>query len=259
MPLVPHLRCGFTRRAWRRITSDKLELRKERVNLAEVVNLAVESSHPLIDQHQHKHSLLLPGELYLHADKLRLAQVIMNLLTNAAKYTPEGGRITLSAEHNGEEVSVRVADNGVGIAPDQLSQIFDMFYQANRSYEQLHGGLSIGLTLTRRLVEMHGGQVEARSAGISQGGEFVVRLPILRGQLRSQEEAGSAETTSVTGQRILVVDDYSENAETLAELLRTEGNEVEIAHDGLRAIEIAAQFCPCRRAARHRDAEIEWL
>ncbi len=229
-----------------RITSDKLELRKERVALAEVVNLAVESSHPLIDQHHHKLSLLLPGEpIYLHADKLRLAQVLMNLLTNAAKYTPEGGRITLSAEHNGEEVSVRVTDNGVGIAPDQLSQIFDMFYQANRSYEQLHGGLGIGLTLTRRLVEMHGGQVEAHSAGINQGSEFVVRLPFLRrGQLRFQEEAASAETTSVTGHRILVVDDYGENAETLAELLRMEGNEVEIAHDGLKAVEIAAKFYP---------------
>ena len=228
-----------------RITSDKLELRKERVNLAEVVNLAVESSHPLIDQHQHKLSLVLPGKpIYLNADKLRLAQVLMNLLTNAAKYTPEGGRITLSAEPNGEEVALRVTDNGVGIDPDQLSQIFDMFYQANRSYEQLHGGLGIGLTLTRRLVEMHGGQVEAHSAGMNQGSEFVVRLPIFRGQLQPQEEAASTEATRTTGRRILVVDDYGENAETLAELLRVDGNEVEIAHDGLKAVEIAETFRP---------------
>ena len=228
-----------------RITSDKLELRKERVNLAEVVNLAVESSHPLIDQHHHKLSILLPGEpIYLNADKIRLAQVIMNLLSNAAKYTPEGGRITLSAEHNGEEVAVRVTDNGVGIASDQLSQIFDMFYQANRSYEQLHGGLGIGLTLTRRLVEMHGGQVEAHSAGIDQGSEFVVRLPIFGEQPRPQKEPASAETTRAAVRRILVIDDFGENAETLAELLRFDGNDVEIANDGLKAVEIAEKFRP---------------
>ncbi len=228
-----------------RITSDKLELRKERVSLAEIVNLAVESSNPLIDQHQHKLSLVLPGKLiYLNADKLRLAQVVMNLLTNAAKYTPEGGRITLSAEQNGEEVAIRVIDNGIGIAPDQLPQIFDMFYQANRSYEQLHGGLGIGLTLTRRLVEMHGGQVEAHSAGAHQGSEFVIRLPIFRGQLETQEEAASTETTRTAVRRILVVDDYEENAETLAELLRFEGHEVEIANDGLKAVEMAEKFRP---------------
>ncbi len=228
-----------------RITSDKLELRKERVALTEIVNLAVESSNPLIDQHQHKLSLLLPGKpIYLNADKLRLAQVLMNLLTNAAKYTPEGGRITLSAEPNGEEVTLRVTDNGVGIDPDQLSQIFDMFYQANRSYEQLHGGLGIGLTLTRRLVEMHGGQVEVHSAGMNRGSEFVVRLPIFRGQLQPQDQAANAETTRALGRRILVVDDYGENAETLAELLRVDGNEVEIAHDGLKAVEMAETFCP---------------
>jgi PAS domain S-box-containing protein len=228
-----------------RITSDKLELRKERVHLAEVVSLAVESSHPLIDQHHHKLSLLLPGEpIYLNADKVRLAQVIMNLLSNAAKYTPEGGRITLSAEHSGDEVVFRVTDNGVGIPPDQLSQIFDMFYQANRSYEQLHGGLGIGLTLTRRLVEMHGGQVEAHSAGINQGSEFVIRLPIFVEEPRPQKESPRAETTGTTVRRILVVDDYGENAETLAELLRFEGNEVEIANDGLKAVQIAETFRP---------------
>jgi len=228
-----------------RITSDKLELRKERVSLAEAVNVAVESSHPLIDEHRHKLSLLLPEEpIYLHADKLRLGQVIMNLLTNAAKYTPEGGRIMLSAEHDGAEVAVRVTDNGVGIPPDQLSEIFDMFYQANRSYEQLHGGLGIGLTLARRLVEMHGGRVEAHSAGSNQGSEFVVRLPILGEQFQPQKEPTSAETTGTTVRRILVVDDYGENAETLAELLRFEGNEVEIANDGLKAVQIAETFRP---------------
>ena len=227
-----------------RITSDKLELRKEQVNLLEVVNLAVESSHPLIDQHHHKLSLLLPGEpIYLIADKIRLAQVIMNLLTNAAKYTPEGGRITLSAEHDGAEIAVRVKDNGIGIAQDQLVQIFDMFYQANRSYEQLHGGLGIGLTLTRRLVEMHGGRVEAHSAGINRGSEFVVRLPIFL-ELQPQKETPRAETTRAPVQRILVADDDGEITETLAELLRFEGNDVAIAHDGLKAVQVAEKFRP---------------
>ncbi|MGE5304440.1 MAG: PAS domain S-box protein [Alphaproteobacteria bacterium] len=226
-----------------RITSDKLELHKERVSLAEAVNLAVESSHPLIEQHHHKLSLLLPGEpIYLNADKVRLAQVIMNLLTNAAKYTPDGGRIALSAEHKGDEIVFRVTDNGVGIAPDQLSQIFDMFYQANRSYEQLHGGLGIGLTLVRRLVEMHGGRVKAHSAGINRGAEFVVRLPIFL--LQPQKEEARAETTRALVQRILVVDDDGEIAETLAELLRFEGHDVEIASDGLKAIEIAEKYRP---------------
>jgi PAS domain S-box-containing protein len=228
-----------------RITSDKLELRKERVSLAEVVNLAVESSHPLIDQHHHKLSILLPGQpIYFYADKLRLAQVITNLLSNAAKYTPEGGRITLTAEHEGAEVVVRVEDNGIGIAPDQLAQIFDMFYQANRSYEQLHGGLGIGLTLARRLVEMHGGRVEAHSAGSNQGSAFVVRLPILAEELRQQKEPASAQATRGAIQRVLVVDDYGESAETLAELLRLGGHEVKIAHDGLKAVELAENFRP---------------
>ena len=227
-----------------RITSDKLELRRERISLAEVVNAAVESSYPLIDQHHHKLSLLLPGEpIYLIADKIRLAQVITNLLSNAAKYTPEGGRITLSAEHTGEEVAVRVADNGVGIAPDQLAQIFHMFYQANRSYEHLHGGLGIGLTLTRRLVEMHGGRVEARSAGINRGSEFVVRLPIFL-EPQPENETAKAEATRAPVQRILVVDDDGEIAETLAELLRFEGNDVEIANNGLEAVQVAEKFRP---------------
>lgn len=226
-----------------RITSDKLELRKERVGLADVVNLAVELSHPLIDHHRHKLSLLLPGEpIYLNADKIRLAQVIMNLLSNAAKYTPDEGCITLSAERNGEEVVLRVRDNGVGIAPNQLPNIFDMFYQANRSYDQLHGGLGIGLTLVRRLVEMHGGQVEALSAGIDQGSEFVVCLPILGEQPQPLKEIPSTETARAAVRRILVVDDYGENAETLAELLCFEGNEVQIAKDGLQAVEIAEKF-----------------
>jgi CheY-like chemotaxis protein len=187
----------------------------------------------------------LPGKpIYLNADKIRLAQVIMNLLSNAAKYTPDEGRITLSAEHNGEEVAVRVTDNGIGIAPNQLPNIFDMFYQANRSYEQLHGGLGIGLTLVRRLVEMHGGQVEAHSGGIDQGSEFVVHLPIRGEQARPQNETAGAEPTSATVRRILVVDDLGEIAETLAELLRFDGHDVEIATDGLKAIEIAETFRP---------------
>jgi PAS domain S-box-containing protein len=228
-----------------RITSDKLELRKERANLTEIVNLAVELSHSLIDQHRHECSIELPEEpIYLEGDKVRLAQVIMNLLSNAAKYTPEGGHITLSAERNDEKVTLRVTDNGIGIAPEKLSQIFDMFYQANRTYEQSQGGLGIGLTLVRRLVEMHGGRVEVHSRGLNQGSEFVVRLPISVGEPQPQTKIAKADTARVAVGPILVVDDYWENAETLAELLRFDGHEVEIAKDGLQAVEIAETLRP---------------
>jgi CheY-like chemotaxis protein len=141
-------------------------------------------------------------------------------------------------------VVVRVTDDGIGIAPDQLPHLFDMFYQADRSYEQSQGGLGIGLTLVRRLVDMHGGTVEAHSAGRNQGSEFSVRLPILLEEPGQEERVEVCQTPVATSRRILVVDDYGESAETLADLLRLDGNEVEIAHDGFEAVEAAANFRP---------------
>ena len=228
-----------------RISRDKLELRKERVDLADIIQAAVEGSRPFIDQHDHELTLALPAEtVYLEADSVRLAQVFTNLLDNAAKYTRREGHIALGVALEAQTVVVRVTDNGMGIAPDQLPHLFDMFYQAERSYEQSHSGLGIGLTLVRRLVELHGGTIEARSGGRNQGSEFIVRLPIFVEEPEQHEEVAVVEKPMPTSRRILVVDDYGEAADTLADLLRLDGNEVEIAHDGLEALETAATFRP---------------
>ena len=162
-----------------RISRNKLDVRKERVELAAVVESAVESSRPLIQQCGHELTISLPTEaFYLDADPIRLAQVFLNLLNNAAKYTNRGGQIWLTAEREGSDAVVSVRDNGIGIPGDMLSSIFDMFTQVDRSLEQSQGGLGIGLTLVRRLVEMHDGSIEARSNGPDEGSEFVVRLPL---------------------------------------------------------------------------------
>jgi PAS domain S-box-containing protein len=228
-----------------RISRDKLELRKERVELMEIIKAAVEGSRPFIDQHGHELTVTLPEKaIYLGADSVRLAQVFTNLLDNAAKYTHRQGHVALRVSQEGSTVVVRVTDDGIGIAADQLPHLFDMFYQADRSYEQSQGGLGIGLALVRRLVEMHGGTVEAHSAGRNQGSEFVVRLPILLEEPEPEESLELGQNIVATTRRILVVDDYGESAETLAELLRLDGNEVEIAHDGYEAVEAAANFRP---------------
>jgi PAS domain S-box-containing protein len=228
-----------------RISRDRLELRKERVELANIIEAAVEGSRPFINQHDHELSLIMPPKaVYLEADSVRLAQVFTNLLDNAAKYTPPKGRIVLSVALEATTAVVQVTDNGIGIAPGHLPHLFDMFYQAERSYEQSHSGLGIGLTLVRRLVEMHGGTIEAHSAGKNQGSQFTVRLPTLTEEPQHPERAAVQQQATAMPHRILVVDDYGESADTLAELLRLDGNEVEIAHDGLEALDTAADFHP---------------
>lgn len=230
-----------------RITRDKLELRKEPVELTEVVKGAVETSRPLIEQCGHELTLTLPPEpIYLNADLIRLAQVFMNLLTNAAKYTERGGRIWLTAERQGSEIVVRVKDTGVGIAAEKLPRLFEMFFQVDRANERSQSGLGIGLSLVRRLVEMHGGTVKAHSAGIGMGSEFIVRLPVLHHQksLPALEPTEKGEKEARPSSCILVVDDMRDSAESLAMLLRLAGNEVHTAHDGLEAIEAAERFRP---------------
>ncbi len=161
-----------------RISRGKMELRLKRVELAGILQGAIESSRPLIDQQRHELSVALPAEpIYLEADVVRLAQVFMNLLNNAAKYTDKGGKIWLSAESQDSSVVVRIKDTGIGIAPDKLPHLFEMYYQVDNALERSRGGLGIGLTLVRRLVEMHGGTIEARSEGSGKGSEFLVRLP----------------------------------------------------------------------------------
>ncbi len=232
-----------------RITRNKLELRKEQIELAAVVQSAVETSGPLIQASRHRLTVSLPVEpIPLDADPTRLAQVLSNLLNNAAKYTEPGGSIWLTAERRGGEAVVSVKDTGVGIPADMLPRIFEMFTQVDPSLERAHGGLGIGLTLARRLVELHGGTVEVDSAGPGRGSELTVRLPVFETQPQAQAPQGTAgpgETTEAPPRRrILVVDDNEDTADSLGLLLTLAGNEVRTAHDGLKAVEVAAAFRP---------------
>ena len=231
-----------------RITRDKLELQKERLNLIEVIHAAVEASRPIIEQRGHQLTLTASASsVYVDADRVRLTQVFANLLNNAAKYTPNGGQIWLSAEHAGDSVVVRVKDTGIGIATEDLPRLFDLFYQVDRSFTRAEGGLGLGLTLVQRLVEMHGGKVEVRSDGLSRGSEFTVHLMVVSevsapGHAELPHENGR--TVISPGRRILVADDFPQSAEILARLLRQDGNVVQIARDGMEALEAAAQFRP---------------
>ena len=230
-----------------RITRGKIGLRRERVALGAAIQNAVETSRPLLEAAGHALELSLPPRpVYVDADSTRLAQVFANLLNNAAKYTERGGSIRLDAEVEGPSVAVRVRDTGVGIPAGMLSRIFEMFTQADRSLEKLHGGLGIGLTLARQLVEMHGGTIEARSPGAGRGSEFIVRLPVAA-ETDGERAAGGAlvhHPLAARRRRILVVDDNRDAAESLALALQLKGHEVEAAHDGFQAIEAAYAFRP---------------
>jgi two-component system CheB/CheR fusion protein len=228
-----------------RATRGKLELRKERVELASVLRQSVEACRPLAERAQHALSVSLPPEpVFLHADAVRLTQVFVNLLTNACKYTEPGGQIELTAERQGGEVVVSVKDTGLGIPADKLASIFEMFTQIDRSLERSQGGLGIGLMLVKRLVEMHGGSVEARSEGPGRGSEFVVRLPILIEQPGVERPKAPDAPTPTMNHRILIVDDNRDAAASLDTLLKITGNETKTAHDGLAAVEAAATFRP---------------
>jgi signal transduction histidine kinase/CheY-like chemotaxis protein/PAS domain-containing protein len=265
-----------------RITHGTIPLRRVAIDLAAVIRQAIETSRPCAEERGHTLSVGLPNEpIYLDADPVRLAQVFNNLLNNACKYTEPHGRIALQAERDGEEAVVTVRDTGVGIPKERLGSIFDMFTQVDRSLERTQGGLGIGLTLVRRLVEEHGGNVVARSEGPGRGSEFEVRLPVLEvapesastefpavaprfgapnqaGATRRPATAASSETQgsetpgSVAGnghrsgpkRRALVVDDNVDSAESLAILLEATGNETRTAHDGMEAIAAAETFKP---------------
>jgi CheY-like chemotaxis protein len=221
-----------------RITRGKIDLQKQRVDLAVVVGNAVETARPLIDAAGHLLTVDLGGDpLELDADPMRLAQVFGNLLNNAAKYTPNGGQITLRAEQRGADVVVSIRDNGAGIRADVLARVFEPFVQGERSYTRSKGGLGIGLTLARSIVVLHGGTIEARSAGLGQGSEFVVRLPLPLPNAERPAADSSRPRTRIAGQRILVVDDNIDAAESLGALLRCLGAEVVTVHDGPAALE----------------------
>jgi signal transduction histidine kinase/CheY-like chemotaxis protein len=225
-----------------RISSGKINLLMEPVNLAAVVARAVEISRPLIDARKHHLESSLPGqEVRVTGDPARLAQVVSNLLNNAAKYTEEGGRIELSVEANCDQAVLRVRDTGVGIAAAMLPHVFDLFTQVQGSVSRSEGGLGIGLTLVRSLVEMHGGSVTAFSEGLGRGSEFVIRLPLLKETATPADKLGEkeAKTRKVSARSILIVDDNLDAAESLACVLRLTGHDVRTAHDGPGALEAA--------------------
>jgi PAS domain S-box-containing protein len=232
-----------------RVMRGKIELRMERVELATVVARAVETVQPLIEAQGHELTVSLPPDsLPLHADPVRLAQVVGNLLTNAAKYTEPNGRIRMTALRDGSEAVLRVSDTGIGIAPDMLPHIFDLFVQVDHAATRSQGGLGIGLTLVKNLVDMHHGTVEAFSPGLTRGSEFVVRLPLMaqeqRPELSSDSTEKQQEPVRSSGRRLLVVDDNRDAADSLATLLRLQGHDVRVAHDGLAALEAAMSYRP---------------
>jgi PAS domain S-box-containing protein len=231
-----------------RITSGRVKLQNEPVELASVVARAVETSRPLIEERRHHLTVTLPPEaIRLEADPVRLAQILANLLNNSAKYTEEGGQIWVTAQPEGEEAVIRVRDTGIGIPTAMLPHIFEMFTQVDPSLGRSQGGLGIGLTLVKSLVELHAGTVQAHSAGPGQGSEFVVRLPLRKAARKSGAEEGPDHQRQpgapASALRVLVVDDSRDGAESLALLLRLKGHDVRVAHDGLAALE-AAQASP---------------
>ncbi len=229
-----------------RITTGKFELRKNRVTLAAVVEAALETSRPLINAAGHELTVSTPGEpIYLDADLVRLAQVFGNLLNNAAKYTDRGGQIWLTATRDRDDVVVAVRDNGIGISGEMLPRIFDMFSQASPALKRSQGGLGIGLSLVKGLVELHGGSIAAESGGPGQGSTFAVRLPIAAEAAR-QPIGGTVNGESKEAQkhRILIVDDLRDSADSLARLMRLRGQEVATAYDGEEAVRAAEAMRP---------------
>ena len=228
-----------------RITHNRIELRKRPVELASVLRQAILAAQPLANAARHTIEVNVPSEpLYLHADPVRLAQVFGNLLNNSCKYTPPGGTIRVTAQRDDQSAVVTVTDTGIGIPRDRLASIFDMFAQVDQTLERSQGGLGIGLTLVKRLVELHSGTIEAQSAGEGLGSAFVVRMPAALDVAHVAQPAASETQTSSATHRILVVDDNEDSADSLAMLLQLTGHEVFTAHDGPSALEAAEQHRP---------------
>jgi two-component system, sensor histidine kinase len=233
-----------------RITTGKLALRTGIVALQDVIRSAIDTAKPLLEQRQHALAVVLPSDpLQVDADATRLSQVFSNLLNNAANYTEPGGRIELRADASDTEITVSIRDNGIGIAPDMLGTVFRMFAQADASLERVQGGLGVGLTLARHLIELHHGSIEAKSKGVGHGSEFMVRLPRVHGSLAlgvavPHAPAARAQPTRAGARRVLIADDNIDFAMSLEAILTPLGHDVRVAHDGVAAQELAASFAP---------------
>ena len=228
-----------------RVARGKIQLCKQRRDFASVVEGAVETCRPLIDERRHRLIVSLPpGPVWIEADSVRLEQVVANLLNNAAKYTPTGGIIRVGGHLDGDEVILRVRDNGIGIAPELLPHIFEMFMQADNSLARTQGGLGIGLTLVQLLVQLHGGSVQALSPGTGLGAEFVVRLPGIPGETAPAEPPLPPPGRTLGSFRVLVVDDNMDAAQSLARLLELSGHVVHTRNDGAGALEAVGTFRP---------------
>lgn len=220
-----------------RISTGKIDLRREQVPLRRIVENAAEVARPLLEARGHELTVSLPEEeVWLEADAARLEQVLSNLLNNAAKFTGDGGRIWVRAERPDDHAVLRIKDNGVGMDPDLIERIFDIFAQGTRSLDRPQGGLGIGLTLARRLVEMHGGTITAHSDGIGRGSEFLINLPVLPRASAPQTEPQAPASPQIRPLRLLVVDDSDDTAEMMSTLLTMAGHDVRIAHSGPAAL-----------------------
>ncbi len=227
-----------------RITTGKLGIRKAVVEVQAAVRDALDTARPFVESRSHQVEVQLPSQpLCVEGDRTRLGQVFANLLHNAAKYTDPGGYITLSLAREGDEAVVRVRDNGLGLASESLSAIFDMFVQVDRTLERTQAGLGVGLTLSRQLVTLHGGTLAARSEGLGKGSEFTVRLP-LAGATLAEGETGAPRGRGTQSRRILLADDNTDFANSLAAVLTSRGHDVRVAHDGAEALATAARFTP---------------
>jgi signal transduction histidine kinase len=228
-----------------RITQGKITLKKQPVELAKVIQHSVETARALLESKRHHLILNLPAApIWVHGDFARLAQVIGNLLNNGAKYTPEGGRIELSASAERGEAVITVRDNGIGIEPALLPHVFDLFTQGERTLDRSQGGLGVGLTVVQRLVDLHQGRVEVASEGIGKGSLFRVTFPCVSEVVQAQETQPAPPAGAPTGKRVLVVDDNLDAADSIAVYLRLEGHEVRTVSDGAQAIAIAQVFAP---------------
>ncbi len=229
-----------------RVSQGKIELRRERTDAADIVRAAVETSRPFIDASEHSLDADIPSQpIWLDADPTRLSQVVANLLNNAAKYTPKNGRIRVSVGADGGSAVFRVSDNGIGIPPEMRSKVFELFAQVGNHTDRSQGGLGIGLALVKQLVELHGGTVEAQSAGEGSGSVFIVRIPLAAGAEQSvSPQAPLAQPTHTKTLKVLVVDDNVDVAQSVGWMLEEIGHKYRLVHDGRGALEAAREYRP---------------